>query len=202
MEPLKFDIIHQVMDDKGYRVLTSGVYNLNLIAVRAEDRRSAFPDQLHIFYRGDKDSRFKHHNFDINTCTGKHPVFNPWNVFECDILVPGQYRNAFKLLKDDCLQQQVPMNFVHDEWPGPEYNLDLYSTFEKRRANSMYVNLGADLICAHSLKKALGINYYRGGLQVLKNFKDLDIVLWLAEQHVNAGHGLISYTLLEEGDFA
>ena len=188
------------MDDKGYQFLSGGVFNLNLIAVRSEDSSpTRFDDHLHVIYRS-HDNRFKQHIFDINTCPGKHPIMNPWNVLGNDILVPGQYKNLYRL-RDGYLKQRVSVYVVHDEQWNSKPDFGLYSSFEKKLVNETKESNGCNMICAHSLKKALGINYYKGPLQVLRNWKDLDIILHICANHIAAGHfGLFNYTLLEERD--
>ena len=62
--------------------------------------------------------------------------------------------------------------------------------------------IGAHIISANPIRKALGINYYPVPLQVLRNDKDMEVILYLCEQHIKNRHGrLFNYTILDEKDF-
>ena len=160
----KYDIIRQVMDDKGYLFLNAH-HAVNLIAIRTSGE-----DQLHVI-RHDGYERIQL-VFDIDTKPGKHWLLNPFGIFGEEILPAGQYLKRWKI-----------------------------SAIGLRQIGSG--RIGAHIISANPIRRALGINYYPAPLQVLKNDKDMDTILYLCDQHIKNRHGrLFTYTILNENDFA
>ena len=88
-------------------------FNLNIIGVRSNNEiANSFDDWLYLIYRDDS-GEFNVHEFPITTDPGAYWLKNPMNVNGTAILVPGQYRAAYKIGlhqgKYEALKQSKPL---------------------------------------------------------------------------------------------
>ena len=98
MRPVSGEELLQYVAGLGYAVFESGLYNLNIIGVRTpDDNANTFNDRLYVVYRDEWGWLTR--SWDITTDPGMYWRENPGNVDGTAILVPGQYRGAYKLGK-------------------------------------------------------------------------------------------------------
>jgi len=201
-----FQQILDVLDKKRYTFYSSGIYNLNLIAVRSENSVSdSFDDNLYIIYRSE-DSRFKIHEFPITTDPGKHWLLNPMNVKGCAILVPGQYKSVFQIggrHKDyEALEQCAPMFYVRDNDKNNILNFDLYRNPELRKIHGFWDVIKSNIHRSSPTGLSNLVNRWSASCQVLQKRSDFDTLIALSHKNKANGHGdKLSYVLLEERDF-
>ena len=86
----------KTLEAKGYSYFVNGDYNLNLIGVRSADHSNEFNDAFIIEYWNKKGNKFCP-IFPCTTDPGYKSLANPVNIKGCAILVPGQYRGAWKV---------------------------------------------------------------------------------------------------------
>lgn len=81
----------------GYKVFTSGQYNLNLIGVRSSATDAGkFDDWITCWYKNEND-QWVSHWWAATTDPGDYWLENPMNVDGTAIMVPGQYRGLWKV---------------------------------------------------------------------------------------------------------
>tara|TARA_R110002110_G_scaffold316231_1_gene529222 strand:- start:5046 stop:5603 length:558 start_codon:yes stop_codon:yes gene_type:complete len=80
----------------GHAVFTNGEYNLNIIGIRsADDSANTFNDRICVVYKDDQG--WVTRTWECTTDPGTYYREKPINVNGTAILVPGQYRGAYKL---------------------------------------------------------------------------------------------------------
>lgn len=87
--------ISQVFEDKGYKFFT-GNFSVNVFGIRMKTSTNEFDDLICVAYFDDK-GKFHLHKFSATTDPGERWLENPMDKKGCAIMVPGQYRGAFKL---------------------------------------------------------------------------------------------------------
>ncbi len=175
----------RIVKDKFGSAPNRGVFDLQIIGVRASLSRSDnFDDFLYVLYKTDQDTwQFK--RYDINTCPGK------WNRFDRNIgLIPGRYKEslAYGFSKGTfrpfpCLKQIVSMSFVDDMTKDIIYT-SVYDKSYEQNEGIRFTRKGS----------------VRAGDQVFKKKKDLQEFMELCEQHAKRWGNRFTYTLLEESD--
>lgn len=84
------------IESLGYAVFTSGDYNLNLFGIRSKDLSAgSYNDLMGCIYK--VNGQWVSHYWAATTDPGVYYRENPINVLGTAILVPGQYRNVYKL---------------------------------------------------------------------------------------------------------
>jgi hypothetical protein len=91
------DIYEKTMKKKGYAFFSDGIYNINIIGVRAtNDVPNMFNDHIVLIYK-DLDNKWITEQYAITTDPGQYWLNNPSRVTGTAILVPGQYRGIYKI---------------------------------------------------------------------------------------------------------
>lgn len=84
------------MNTLGYAFFTNGDYNLNIIGVRDKNlNTNTFNDDIYIVYK--VKGNWVMDSYPITTKPGYKSLLNPMNPKGTGIMVPGQYRGAYKL---------------------------------------------------------------------------------------------------------
>lgn len=84
-----------VIKNKGYRINTATGYP-NIIGIRHLDKENAF-DDVFMVIRYDANGKILPLQFLGTTDPGEPNLLNPVNTKGCAILVPGQYKNVWKI---------------------------------------------------------------------------------------------------------
>lgn len=87
--------ITEVFEKKGYDFFLSP-YSVNVFGIRMKTGTNKFDDLICVAYM-DKDNNFIIHKFNATTDPGEKWLNNPMSGKGCAIMVPGQYKGAFKL---------------------------------------------------------------------------------------------------------
>lgn len=211
MRKYSFDEIKGVMECKRYKFFTNGYYNLNLIGVRSSESKSdKFDDHFHLIYR-DSDNRFKHHIFACTTDPGKHWLINPFVPAGTAILVPDQYRGAFKLGIHgrswssggyEALEQAAPMNYVRDFNKDIKLDFSLYREPELRKIHMFRANIKSNIHRASMTTLVSNVGRYSAACQVIQSYSGFKTLIDVVKKSIKFGYGnSFSYTLLEQQDF-
>ncbi|MDP6942727.1 MAG: hypothetical protein QF464_01145 [Myxococcota bacterium] len=91
-------LLLEYVEALGHAVFTNGTYNLNIIGIRTpDDDANKFNDRLCVVYKDELG--WVTRTWPITTDPGTYWRENPMRVTGTAILVPGQYRGAYKIGK-------------------------------------------------------------------------------------------------------
>jgi hypothetical protein len=92
------DVFKSKYEEKGYEWFDKEVpYNLNIFAVRSSDRRiNEFDDYIFCVYR-DENLNWVINQYPATTDPGLSVLYRPVNAKGTAILVPGQYKGAYRI---------------------------------------------------------------------------------------------------------
>ncbi len=199
MKEYKIEVIESTLRALGHKHFKYGSYNLNLIAIRADNSISDRFDDL--FILDFKDELGARHVFYMKCTTdpGKHWLLNPMNVKGCIITCPGQYREAFEIGTHrgyEALRQCGDMEYVRDN------NLDNILDFKlmKDPKNRFWGKFFTNIHRASKNWLLRLIGKYSAGCCVLQDIEEFeDILMYYCKKQVAAGKGRkFTYTLIEE----
>jgi len=203
MEVFTKDQVLRVMKEKGYTVFSGSDYDLNLIAVRANNSKSNdFDDRLYVLYRKDDKIEYRMESFAITTDPGKHWLLNPMNINGTLIMVPGRYPKAFKIgrHKDYIAFEQISSDIKYIRDNRKVGDLDLAATKDVSR--HITGDFSTNIHRASKWRETLKVGKYSAGCQVIQSPTDFERLLELGRLQEKNGFGkTFTYTLLEEQDF-
>jgi hypothetical protein len=200
--------IKRTMIKKGYNFFETGSYNLNIIGIRSRNSQSGkFDDALCVIYK-DFTGQWKIRQFECTTDPGKHYLMNPLNRKGCIIMVPGQYRKAYKIgihgrskpanRRYEALEQIGKIKYVRDNNKDSKLDFDLMNNPENVFSTA---TAKTNIHRTSKWKKQLKIGYYGAGCQVINDPEDFNLFMSLCHKQVDNGHGkTFTYTLLTEDD--
>ena len=181
---------------KGYAYFTNGAYNLNIIGVRASgvNITNSFDDILLLIYKT-PNGNWTRQVYQITTDPGQYYMTKPCNSKGTAILVPGQYRGAYKIGlhrgKYKALCQNKPVKVYRDNNKNNVYDYDPNTLDE-----GMF-GINIHKAGTHSTQ----VDNWSAGCQVLANKEDFDTLMKLAHRQISQGYGkLFTYTLINEED--
>lgn len=185
---LTFDKIRSVMADKGYAFFEKGDYNLNIIGVRdAAKITNGFDDTMCcLFYLGGTPTSYF---WACTTDPGRYYEQNPLNSSGVAILVPGQYRGAFRLGyhqgRYEALVQDKPLPVYRGAYaPGS-------------------IETGMFGINIHKAgEDSVQVDRWSAGCQVFARNQDYQSFMKLVHEAVERWGKRFTYTLLEKKDFS
>lgn len=115
---MNLPVLLQYVESLGYAVFTNGIYNLNIIGMRSKEHKAnSFDDRICCVYR---DERGWVTRTWAATCDpGVYWLEHPMRPTGTAILVPGQYRGAYKIGKhrgqyDALCQRGGPVKIYRD----------------------------------------------------------------------------------------
>lgn len=184
--------VRAVMKKKGYVFFDSGRWNLNIIGIRSSQLiTNAFDDTMCCFYRAEQGwvSRY----WKITTDPGYYYTENPCNEQGTAILVPGQYRGAFRIGKHkgryEALVQNKSVTVYRDR--NRDHTIDTMHT-----AAGMF---GINIHKAGS--QSVQVDRWSAGCQVFASEKDFNDFMTLCRRSAEYYGPVFTYTLLERKDF-
>jgi hypothetical protein len=186
----------KVLTNKGYVYFTNGKYNLNLIGIRRAGNAvtNKFDDYIvaeYVDMYGIKSKDI----FPATTEPGMSSMTKPVSYKGCAILVPGQYRGAWKLGyhqgKYEAIVQYKTLPVYRDN------NKDKVYDFDNKTIEEGVFGINIHKAGTHSTQ----VDNWSAGCQVLANKDDFDKLMKLAHRQISQGYGkLFTYTLLNEED--
>lgn len=169
-----------------FRRVSGKEYNLNIYGIRnVRKSDDNFNDQIGIFWES---SQWNHVSFSATTIPGKHYMTNPMTSKGTAILKPGRHSGMFKIGlhrgKYPALVQRKLAVLYRDK------NKDLQADYTFPELTIAGINL-------HHAANAVRVGKYSAGCQVVKDPKDLEIIIALAEKSKTFFGDSFTYTLLE-----
>lgn len=205
--------IIKVIKSKKYKFFTKGSYNLNIIGIRSNNSQSdKFDDEIHVLYK-DENGKECHEVFPCTTDPGKYWLLNPMRKKGTIIMVPGQYRGAYKIglhgrnrpkTAYKALEQVTPMTYVRDNSKDSELDFGLYEDMTTDHNSDKFEisNSKTNIHRASKWKNLLNIGRYSAGCQVIQDPFLFKRLISLCGLQIKYGQGeTFTYTLLEEKDF-
>lgn len=180
---------------KGYAFFTKGAYNLNIIGVRAAGTKvtNTFNDYLVLIYNTNQNDNVRR-VFSITTDPGRTMMINPINPQGTAILVPGQYRAAWKLgyhKNYQALVQNKTVKVYRDKNKNEIYDLDP-KTIQQGK-------FGINIHKAGPYSKF--VDNWSAGCQVFQSSNEFSRFMGYVKKQVAAGLGdKFTYTLVNEED--
>lgn len=182
----------------GYNWFEKGNYNLNIVGVRNMDTNyqitDKFDDLLTISYK--VDGLWHTHKFAATTDPGKHWTENLINPDGAAILVPGQYKGAYKIGmhqgKYKALKQSKPVRVFRDDNRDECFDLD-----DNRIQEGIF---GINIHRASSYTTSTQIGKWSAGCQVIANNKNFDKLMDLADKSSALWGDSFTYTLITSHD--
>ena len=186
----------KIFKEKGYAYFTKGYYNLNIIGIRAGGLNvtNKFDDYIVVIY--DTKNGTHRRIYNVTTDPGKHYIKQPINPNGAALLVPNQYRGAWKIGKHkgkyDALVQVKPVKVYRDRNRNDVYDLDP-NTIEEG-------NFGLNIHRSNPYTESTYVDKWSAGCQVFANASQFKSFIELCrKQRDNFGNSF-TYTLLNEKD--
>lgn len=188
--------IKMAMRRKGYLVFgdEKNGYDLNIFGIRSRScRENTFDDVVGVMYL--ENGGWCCYMFPATTDPGVYWRENPMNVDGTAILVPGQYRGAYKIGRHKgyvALQQQRCVKVYRDN------NKDSIMEMDPRTIKSgMY---GINIHRAGAASSSSLVHKWSAGCQVVADPIHFNFLMALAEKSASVFGNSFTYTLLEESD--
>lgn len=182
---------------KGYAFFTEGNYNLNIIGVRntsTDKVTNKFNDLLIVDYNTGR--CHKRQLFFITTTPGLYYMNKPINSKGTAILVPGQYRGAFKFGKHRgkyrALCQCKPLPVYRDNNKD-----DIFDLKPETIDNGMF---GINIHRSNEFAVSANVDKWSAGCQVFANPKEYSTFIRLLETSIPIYGDRFTYTLLNDTD--
>lgn len=190
--------LEKILTNKGYAFFTKGVYNLNIIGVRANRNNivtNKFDDCLIVDY--ETETGHKRFIYSITTEPGLKYMLNPINAKGAAILVPGQYRGVYKLDKHNnkykaLCQRNGPVKVYRDNNRDEVYDLNPLKTEEG------YFGINIHRSAQNYVTNK--INSYSAGCQVFSDPKEFISFIRICERASAIWGNKFTYTLIDEKD--
>ena len=181
--------------DLGYKVFTSGDYNLNLIGVRAaEQEPNKFCDSFNIIYK--KNDVWIWEKYPFTSIAGSYWLLNPSRVTGTAILKHDmQYRGLWILgLHQGRYEALVQQGNECTVWRDD--NQDIIADYEGPEETGYF---GINCHRANEHRESEIVERWSAGCQVFANPSHFSRLISLAKSQVEAGQGSkFSYTLIHE----
>ena len=182
----------------GYAYFTKGYYNLNIIGVRRDTKNkitNLFDDYLVVIYKTPHYSKRQIYN--ITTEPGTYyMIHHLGNSKGTAILVPGQYRGAWKIAlhrgKYQALCQRKPLAVYRD---GNKDNI--YDMRPETIDNGIF---GINIHRANAYTIRQTIDQYSAGCQVFNNPQQFTSFMNLCRKQAEIFGNNFTYTLIREQD--
>jgi hypothetical protein len=169
--------------------------NINLIGVRKDNSgTNKFDDFLVMIYK-DKNLNEVCRVYSITTDPGEHWLKNPLNPKGTAVLVPGQYRGAWRLGKHqgkyEALVQGKPVKVWRDNNKDSTIDYQSFSTI-----NEGY--FGINIHRSNPYDKSYLVEKWSAGCQVFQSVKDYGKFLDVCKESARLYGNSFTYTLLTE----
>lgn len=192
------DKIKEVFKKKGYTFFDTGIYNLNIIGIRADNHEpNRFDDMIVVIYQ-DENYNWQIFKAEATTDPGRYWLLNPMRVEGTAILVEGQYRGAYLLglHKEQytaLVQRNAKVNVYRDR------NKDEILDHDKDGIQEGY--FGINIHRASSWRVTEDVEKWSAGCQVIQDPNKYDDFINLcSKQTTHTGCNTFTYTLINESD--
>jgi len=197
MRNFTIEEILYIMRRKGYRIFDrdNQPYNLNLIGIRAATPvPNKFDDRFLIIWK--HNGIWHDKRFPLTTDPGTYWLQNPMMIAGTAILKEGQYPGMWALGKHsgyDALVQVGPCTVIRDA------NRDNRLDFDGPEETGFF-GINCHRAAARGTSKQ--VDKWSAGCQVFADSKDFAVLMALAREAAKVWGDRVTYTLLNERDFA
>jgi hypothetical protein len=186
-----------VMEKKGY-VFFEGKkpYDLNIVGVRSYNMRAnKFDDNINVFYKNTKKD-WEVRVYKVTTDPGTYYLENPMRVSGTAIMVPGQYRSAYKIGTHKTYEALVqrgknPIKIYRDS------NKDEVLDMSNDTVTEGWYGINIHKAGSNSTM----VQRWSAGCQVFKTSSDFNDFMTLVNRAAKYWGPTFTYSLLEEKDF-
>ena len=183
-----------ILKNKGYAFFNKGKYNLNIIGIRRDGNKvtNEFDDALVVIHHAESGNEIRYW-YPITTEPGIIYMKDPIGSKGTAILVPGQYRGAWKIGlhqgKYKALTQCKSVKVYRDG------NKDNIYDFDSKTIDEGIFGINIHKAGAASIQ----VDKWSAGCQVFANTVDFNHFMKLCDKQVENGYGkFFTYTLLTE----
>ena len=175
-------------------VFTQGLYNVNIIGIRSRvNRPNEFDDRMCVVFKDELG--WVTRTWACTTDPGKYWLEHPSNVEGTAILVPDQYRGAYKIGKHrgqyDALVQRGGRVAVYRD-----SNRDMILNMDPENTQEGYFGINIHKAGASSTQ----VNKWSAGCQVFANAEDFEEFMSICYAARNKWGEKFTYTLVDEPD--
>ncbi len=192
--------VEKTVKAKGYKWFEDSKnkgYDVNIVGIRNSKTENQvtnhFDDFLTISYKVEGEWKFNCWN--ATTDPGQYWMEHPMSSGGCAILVPGQYRSAYKVgshFNYEALRQQRNVKCYRDN------NLDdIYDTDVDSITEGLY---GINIHRSNPYTESYYVDKWSAGCQVFKKVNDFDTFMIICNKAKNIWGNSFTYTLLESQD--
>jgi hypothetical protein len=195
MKELAIEKLKDVMKQKGYVFFTNGDWNLNLIGIRGESRvANSFDDTLLCIHK--EKNKWCWYEYKATTDAGTHWLKNPMNIKGTALLVPNQYRGAYKIDKHRnsyfALCQRKEVSVYRDS------NKDNITDFNPSTIDKGL--FGINIHRSNPNKESSRVEKWSAGCQVFAKPDEFDNFMIMAQKSASIWGNSFTYTLLTYKD--
>lgn len=187
----------KILINKGYAYFNKGKYNLNIIGIRnaGNNVTNKFDDVIVVEYI-DMYGIKSRNIFAATTDPGITSMTKPVSYKGCAILVPGQYRSAWKLGyhkgKYEAIVQYKPVKVYRDNNRNKVYDYN---------PNTLDTGMfGINIHRSNEFWTRTTIDGYSAGCQVFNDPKDFVAFMTIVKKAAEIWGNCFTYTLINEED--
>lgn len=185
-------IVHAIRG-KNYQVFARP-YELNIIGIRADSTAAnRFDDEIHVFFKNSR-GQWIHYVFAATTDPGTYWLKSPMHPQGTAILQQGQYRDAYQIGlhkgKYYALVQRRPVTVLRD------YNRNAILDFYNGRPDTGLFGINIHRASVQGITKTVDI--HSAGCQVLADIRHFNLLMQLAEKHLQLYGNQFTYTLIDK----
>ena len=185
----------KILENKGYKFFDNELpYNVNIIGVRNMDGRvNKFDDMILVIYR-DSYKRWIVDSYQATTDPGLYWLKKPMKVAGTAILVPNQYRGAYKIDKHQGKYEALCQR-------GAEVTIWRDNDRDSQHDMKGELHSGWYGINIHKAGKDSSlVNKWSAGCQVFKNASDFSQFMVTVKESAKRLGNSFTYTLIESTD--
>ena len=195
IEKITITQVREVMLKKHYSFFEKGDYNINIIGIRSENNvANSFDDFMLSIYKKNNDWIKKY--YPITTDAGTYWLENPMNVKGTAILIPNQYKSAYKIgtHKDyEALTQKEKVEVWRDDNKDNILDFDI--------AKKEWGFFGINIHRSNPYTESSQVNKWSAGCQVFKKVADYNDFMKDCNISKKYYGNSFTYTLLKTTDF-
>jgi len=186
----------QAVKSLGHQVFTNGDYNLNIIGVRNPiPRTNEFDDMICVVYK--EDGKWITRCWPATTDPGTYWLKNPMKTTGTAIMVPGQYRGAYKIgMHRGQYQALVQRGGKVRIWR--DNNRDEILNYEEDEVDGFF---GINIHRATAHGASPEVNKWSAGCQVFQDSDDFAEFMALVNKSSEKYGPVFSYTLIVPKNF-
>jgi hypothetical protein len=195
--------VKRVMKKKGYAFFESGAFNVNIVGIRASEKKTnVFDDTMLLIYKNKK-KEWEVISSVITTDPGEKYLVNPINDKGTAILVPNQYRGVYRV----DIHARNNSRFAHEALCQRGGKLKVWRDNDRDKVldhDPESIDEGWFGVNIHRSKSSGEADYvgsYSAGCQVYKNSTDFKLFMDVVKRSAKLYGNSFSYTLLDEQDF-